>query len=632
MACLLRQILSLRCKNNSAYIGSIKLNPMKQPIATIILIALSLSAFAQKKPAPDTRLAGIDAKLEALLAEWKVAGFAVAVVEKDKIVYAKGFGYRDYEKKLPVTPNTLFAIGSCTKAFTSALLGQLRQEKKLAFTDKPNQYVPNLKFFSDDLDEDLTISDLMCHRTGLPRHDYAWYFFNTSSRDSLIQKIQYQEPSAGVRQRYQYNNFMFMLQGVIAEKITGKTWEENIREKFFKPLGMNTSNLSMTEMEKSAEPSIGYDVKNDKEISKLDYFHILGMAPAGSINSSVNEMANWMKVWIYGGKYSGKEIIPAAYISEAMSAQMVASPGLPSKEHPDVQFNNYGYGWGLNSYKGHYRVSHGGNIDGFSASTTIYPTDSLGIVVLVNQNGSAVPSIVRNMLADRMLKLSQTEWSKELKADVEKNRKLQAEATAKASANEKKGTKPSRLLEQFEGQYTHLGYGTFKMYVKHDSLFGTSGLHKFWLRHVHYDVFQPFILDRLNKIDTADKSEVRFNFRTGADGDLESVLVSGLEPNVKPLEFVSKPTAKSIKPEDLKKYVGDYELAGVTAKVYLNKAATGLNLFVPGQPEYDLEYLGGHKFAIKNLSGYKIEFNEAAGSIAGVTFIQPNGTFKAKRK
>jgi hypothetical protein len=149
---------------------------------------------------------------------------------------------------------------------------------------------------------------------------------------------------------------------------------------------------------------------------------------------------------------------------------------------------------------------------------------------------------------------------------------------------------------------------------------------------VHYDVFQPFVFNRLNKIDTADKSEVRFNFRTGLDGDIEGVTVIGLEPNVKALEFSSKPTIKSVKPEELKKYIGDYELSGVTAKVYISKAGNSLNLFVPGQPEYDLEYLGGHKFTIKNLSGYKLEFAESGGSITGVAFIQPNGTFKAKKK
>lgn len=603
---------------------------MKKSI--ILLLLLSTVCFAQKKSsAPDTRLAGLDVKLEALLKEWNVAGFAVAVVEKDKVVYAKGFGYRDYEKKLPATANTLFAIGSCSKAFTSALLGGLRGDGKLGFADSPAKYIPSLKFYNEDSDRDITISDMMCHRTGMPRHDYSWYFFNSDSRDTLTMRLKYQEPSAGVRQKWQYNNFMFMLQGVIAEKITGKSWEENIREKLFKPLNMNTANLSMKEMEKSLEPSLGYTVKNDNDIFKLDYFHIRGMAPAGSINSSVNEMANWMKMWIYGGKFGGKEIIPSAYVTEAMGSQMVIQSALPRKEHPDVHFATYGYGWMNTSFKGHYRTEHGGNIDGFSASTCIFPTDSLGIVVLVNQDGSVVPSIVRNIIADRMLKLSQSDWNKELKTEIEKGKKQQAEANVKAASNEKKGTKPSRLLEQFEGKYSHAGYGTFKMYVKKDSLFGTSGIHTFWLRHVHYDVFQPFILDRLNKIDTADKSEVRFNFRNGTSGDLEGVTVTGLETGIKPLEFVSETITKTISAEELKKYVGEYLLAGITSKIYVKGDA--LTLFVPGQPEYDLLYLGNNKFSLKNINGYKLEFEETTpGVISSCSFVQPNGTFKAKKK
>lgn len=601
-------------------------------LITLFAVLLFTGATAQKQqPSGDARLAGVDAQLQALLNDWKVAGFSVAVVEKDKVIYARGFGYRDLENKKPVTPNTLFAIGSCSKAFTSALLGVLRDEGKLKFTDNPATYIPQLKFYNASLNEDIMISDLMCHRTGLPRHDYAWYFFNTDSRDSLVMKIRYMEPSAGLRQTYQYNNFMFMLQGVIAEQITGKSWEENIRERFFVPLAMKTSNLSMKEMEEAAEPALGYEVK-DERIRKLDYFHIRGMAPAGSINSSVNEMANWMKLWIQGGKFNNKDLLPASYITEAMSAQMVASSGLPTKEHPDLQFNNYGYGWGLSSYKGHYRVSHGGNIDGFSASTTIFPADSIGIVVLVNQNGSLVPSMVRNILADRLLKLLRTDWSKEFKIEQNKAKKLQAETNAKAISNEKKGTKPTHVLEQFEGKYNHPGYGTFNMFVKHDSLFGTSGLHTFWLRHVHYDVFQPYFLDQFNKIDTTGRSQVYFNFRNGLDGEVEGTTVTGLEPTVKALEFNRESVTKAIKPEELEKYAGEYVLGGVVAKVFI-KDKHSLMLFVPGQPEYDLLYIGNHKFEIKNLSGYKVEFEEGSpGIIKGCSFVQPNGTFKAKKK
>ena len=166
---------------------------------------------------------------------------------------------------------------------------------------------------------------MMCHRTGLPRHDYSWYFFPTDSRDSLMRRIQFQEPSAGIREKYQYNNFMFMLQGLIVEKVTGKSWEENISEKFFKPLGMSGSNLSIESLEKSDDAAFGYRLRSDSIIEKVDYYHIRGMSPAGSINSSVNEMAKWVITWINGGKFEGKEIIPASYISEAISSQMVAS-------------------------------------------------------------------------------------------------------------------------------------------------------------------------------------------------------------------------------------------------------------------------------------------------------------------
>jgi CubicO group peptidase (beta-lactamase class C family) len=598
----------------------------------LLLVFICATAFSQKKTtAPDTRLTGIDAKLQAVLSDWKVAGFAVAVVEKNKVIYSKGFGYRDYENKKPVTPNTLFAIGSCSKAFTSSLLGMLRNESKVSFDEKPSTYIPSLAFFNDDMNADITVKDLMCHRTGLPRHDFSWYLFNTSSRDSLIQRVRYQEPSAGVRKQWQYNNFMFLAQGVITEKITGNSWEKNITDKIFKPLGMTTSNTSIPELEKSTEPAIGYEVKKEA-ISKTDYYHIDGMAPAGSINSSVNEMTNWMRTWIYGGKFEGKEILPAAYVQEAISSQMVIGAALPSKEHPDVQFANYGYGWFMASYKGHYRVEHGGNIDGFSASTCIFPSDSLGIVVLVNQDGSSVPAIVRNLIADRMLRVVQTDWSKELKDAADKRKKQEKETTAKVESGQKKGTKPSHVLEEYEGKYSHPGYGTFTLSVKGDSLFASLGKHTWWLNHFHYDVFQPFEKKAHHKIDTADKSQFRFSFITGLNGEIEKAQLHNFESSLpKPLEFTHQANTKEITAEELKKFVGEYELVGMIAKIYTKSEKT-LFLFVPGQPEYELQYLGSDKFTIKSLNGYKVAFEKEGGSISGCSFIQPNGTFKAKRK
>lgn len=600
---------------------------MKKTLLVILALSAGILSFAQKKTTQDNRLVGLDAKLQAVLTDWKAAGFAVAVVEKNKVIYAKGFGYCDYEKKTPVTPNTLFAIGSCSKAFTCSILGLLNQESKLSFDASPREYLPGLTFFNEEMNSQIRVRDLMCHRTGLPRHDYSWYLFNTDSRDSLLQRVRYQEPTFGVRQRWQYNNFMFMAQGMIAEKITGKSWEQNVREKLLQPLGMTRSNLSIEELEKSTDAAKGYSLKNEKDIVVSDYYHIKAMAPAGSINSSVNEMANWVITWINGGKFNGKEILPATYVTEAISSQMVIGAALPSKEHPDVQFANYGFGWFMASYKGHYRVEHGGNIDGFSASTSFFPSDSVGIVVLVNQNGSRVPSIVRNTVADHLLGVSRTDWSKELKEADAKNKKAEE---AKVKDNRKKGTRPSHLLEELQGKYTHPGYGNFVVKVSHDSLFATLPKGRFWLRHRHYNVFVPYEVTK-HGIDTTQTADVFFNFFAGESGEIQSALVSGMEAGLKPLEFTRQATALKISKEELEKYTGEFTLAGVVAKVYL-KGET-LFLFVPGQPEYELLFTGDHKFAIKILAGYKLEFlPTSSGAIDEVSFVQPNGTFKATRK
>lgn len=606
---------------------------MKKVALTLLLLS-ALSAVAQKRNVTpvDQRLVGVDEKLQALLADWHVAGFAVAVVEKNKIVYAKGFGYRDLANKKPVTPNTLFAIGSCSKAFTSGLLGILRGDSKLSFDEKPSTYLPDLRFFNDEMNAAITVKDLMRHSTGLPRHDYSWYFFNTPSRDSLIRRIRFFEPSAHVRERWQYNNFMFLAQGVIAEKITGHSWEDNIREKYFTPLGMTTSNTSIAALEKSAEPSKGYDTKNNTTIVETDYYNIDGMGPAGSINSSVNEMANWLKVWIHGGKFNGKEILPAAYVSEALSSQMIIGGAAPTPEHPDIHFSTYGYGWFLASYKGHYRVEHGGNINGFSASTSFFPSDSIGIVVLVNQNGSSVPSIARNILADRMLRVTPTDWNKELRERFDKNQKESKEADAKRTASAHKGTRPSHLLEEFEGKYSLDGYGAILIRLSHDSLFATLGHQRVWLRHNQYDLFEPFYVDKKLGIDTSQHGGQRFNFITGLTGEVERVAINDMEPSLNhPLEFTRQLIAKTISAAELHQYEGDYELGAMVAKVAV-KAEKALSLTVPGQPEYELVYLGADKFAIKNLNGYKVEFERTGGKITGCAFVQPNGTFKAKKK
>lgn len=600
---------------------------MKKILFTLLTIISISSVCAQQ----DDRLQGIEKELNAILEATKAPSFTVAVVEGNKIIYAKGFGYRDYDNKISADANTLYAIGSSSKAFTSAILGQLRQEDKISFEENPIKYVPDLKFYNDEMNTNIIIKDLMSHRTGLPRHDYSWYLFPTNNKDSLLLRVEHQEPFIGVREQWYYNNFMFLAQGVIAERITGKSWEENIKERFFKPLDMTRSNVSIEELEKSSNAAIGYQLKKDSIISKMDYYHIAGMSPAGSINSSVNDMSNWLITWINKGKFNGKEILPEAYVDEAMSSQMVVGGALPDEEFPDMHLSNYGYAWFLSSYRGHYRVQHGGNIDGFSANVAFFPSDSIGVVVLTNQNGSAVPSLVRNTVADRMLKTQRTDWAKRFSEKKLKDKKEEEEAKSDNISSKIENTKPSHILQDYTGKYSHPGYGEFNLTNKNDSLFANFKLKTFFLKHVHYDVFEPFELTKAG-IDTTDTGPLRLNFITNDGGEISLVRMKVEGALDHPIEFRHSPNIVDVDKAVLEKYVGDYELSGTGIKVYI-KNESKLYLFVKGQPEYELLATDVHKFSFKTLEGFKVEFVESDDkTINEIVVIQPNGTFKATRK
>jgi hypothetical protein len=458
----------------------------------------------------------------------------------------------------------------------------------------------------------------------------SWYFFPTHNKDSLIQRVKYQEPFTGVRQQWYYNNFMFLAQGVIAEKITEKSWEDNISDMFFKPLGMSRSNSTIAEMKSASNAAFGYELKKGDVISKMDYYDIAGMSPAGSINSSVNDMSKWLITWINKGKFNDTEIIPEAYITEAMSSQMVINAALPDEELPDMHFANYGYGWMLQSYRGHYRVEHGGNIDGFSASVAFFPTDKLGIVVLTNQNGSAATGLVRNTIADRMLGGATTDWIKRYIDAQEKNKKAQEEAEEDSSSSKVENTRPSHAKLDYTGTYSNPGYGSLEIVVENDSLFTLLNDTKQYINHYHYDTFELIdVVDK--KVDTTQiGNALKITFKTNETGDISGANFKA-EPTIDAIVFKRTPNTIDVSKEILESYVGEYELAGMTLKVYIKNE--NLYLFVPGQPEYELAATAEHKFNFKILDGFKVEFiKNDENAFDSVKVIQPQGNFIAKRK
>lgn len=599
-------------------------------ISILFFLVLYTVMFSQKQKTKSNRnIADLEPAFNQLLKDWHLAGFAVAVVEKDKIIYSKGFGYRDVEKKLPVDANTLFAIGSCSKAFTDVLIGQLANDKKVDLDQPVTSFFPTLKFYNDNMNNMVTIRDMMSHRTGLPRHDFSWYVFPSASRDSLLKRVQFMEPSATVREKWQYNNFMYMALGAIDEQVTGKTWENEVKQKIFSPLNMTRSNFTIQEWTADQNSSIGYGLKDENTIKKLEYFDISGMSPAGAINSSVNEMANWVMTWINEGKFNGKEIIPSSFRTEAISSQAVVSKGLPSAEKPDLQFATYGFGWTMSSYKGHYRVEHGGNIDGFSASVSFFPTDSLGIVVLTNQDGSRVPSIARNLISDKILGLKYFDWSQDLQKSAAKAKDAEKEKEAKET--QPKVAKPtSHDLKDYVGKYQNPGYGTMNIYLENDALCFKGAGKKIRLKHKNYDAFDFVLLDAVGD-EVFDDLGLYGQFILDAKGDIDFFSVP-FEMGLKPIEFKKQIEEKPASIEELQKYTGDYDLAGISVKVFIKNDKT-LYVLVPNQPEYELTKVADDKFALKAISGYFLQFSkDEKGLVKAATFIQPNGNFKAKKK
>ena len=604
---------------------------MKIVLPVLAMFSVLFTTAQEKKASEDKRFAGLDTAFARVLSNWKAAGFAVVVVEKNKVVYAKGFGYSDFEEKKPVTPNTLFAIGSCTKAFTVTLIGELASKGELDIDKPVRDYLPGLKFYNDEMNDRITLRDMMCHRTGLPRHDFAWYLFTTNSRDSLVSRLQYLEPNAKVREKWQYNNFMFMLQGYLVEKLTHQSWETNIKNNIFLPLGMNHSNTSIPEMEKDTDASLGYTVKDSagiRLIHKLDYYHIDAMGPAGSINSSVSDMSNWLITWIHGGKFNGKEIIPPGFAKEAMSSQMIVGSGFPDGEVKDILFSNYGFAWSLASYRGHYRVEHGGNIDGFSASTCFYPSDSVGVVVLSNQNNSPVPSIVRDLVTDKILGLKYYDWNSYLWNSNKEATQGQKDAEASKIKSEKPHINPSHPLKDYTGLFENKGYGTMEIFMEHDSMFLLAGRTISWLKPDQYEWFNSYQRDKRGKVDTTEGFPIEF--RISANGEINE-LNAALEPSVKTIVFSRIPKVAVVKSDSLKKYEGDYLIGQMTLKVFLENSA--LHLTVPGQPDYELVPIDVNKFSLKNMTGFTISFDvNDKNKVVSMTSNQPNGSFKATRK
>ncbi len=463
---------------------------LRSILSAIVLCSVA-SVVSQSVYAQDInvekKLKGFDKVVEQVLKDWNVPGCGIGIVYKDQLVYARGFGYRDIEEELPVTPNTLFHIASNTKLFTSVAIGLLVEDGKLEWDKPVRKWAPQLEFYNNELNNSVTIRDMLAHRTGISRHDALW-IRSDFSREELFQRIKYLEPTIPLRQGYIYNNLMYVAAGQIIEIIAGQTWEEYVQERIFNPLGMTNSVFDVPEMIKQPDFMRAYTEVRDTNILMRSplYDSMQGLGSAGSIVSSINDMSNWVIAHIYKGKFRGEQVIPASVIRETMR------PVNPTSSVPEKNFENlnivYGMGRSTSSYKGHYLAQHGGSVGGIYSNVSIMPADSIGVIVFTNRI-SQLPSLITYTIYDLLLDLPETPWIERAYKTYTEGKQTGREARSKPDTVRVHGTSPSHALSDYAGRYEDAAYGTVTISYNDDGLRFNYNYADLPLFHYHYDCF-----------------------------------------------------------------------------------------------------------------------------------------------
>lgn len=449
--------------------------------------ALAVTCFAQ---AVDQ--ASLDRIMTESLKVWDVPGAAIVVVQGDEVVYLKGFGVKAISKPDAVTPDTLFAIGSTSKAFTTAAMAALVDDGKMAWNDPVRKHLPGFRLADPLANESVTMRDIVTHRTGLIRHDLLWYG-SPWSRDEIIRRIGFVPLSFPLRTDFQYQNIMYLAAGEAVGRTAGSSWEEFVQARLFEPLGMKTANFSVSEVINVEDRATPHQKANEKTI-QIPWRNIDNIAPAGSINASAAELANWIKLHLNEGRVGGKQVISAANINEMHMPQMVVRIEGRWKlffGEPETTQLSYGLGWFISSYRGHKLVGHGGSIDGFRAQIQLAPAAKIGVAVLANLGNTQLPEAVAYQVIDRMLGLEPRDWNKRLS---EESKKLEAEGAAAVKARFDRrvpNTRPSLALAEYAGEYEDPGYGVATVAIEGDALVLRWSFARLKLEHFHYDTFTP---------------------------------------------------------------------------------------------------------------------------------------------
>ena len=443
--------------------------------------------------AQNDKLKKFEQYVDSAFNKWDIPSVAVAVVQDGKIVYAKGFGYTDWDKKEKVNKNTLYPIGSISKSFTVLALAQLIDNEQLTWDTKVKDIIPDFKLYNDYVTMNATVEDLVCHRLGYATFsgDLLWYHTNYTV-DDIIKRIQYLKPVYEFRNGYGYNNLMFLVAGKVVENISGMKFEDYVRENIFTPLQMNRTTYQLSEMENEGNFAKGTFIDAEDQKKNIEFIPSQNIQAFGGVNSSVVEMANYMIMLMNNGFFDGEEIVSSKQINYLWTMHNpIGMSNYDKRMHPERHFYGYGLGWFVYDKNGYKIVTHDGGMDGALSRLLMIPEKNTGVIILTNCSNFLYVAL-GEYFADLFTSDKEPyDWN---------NYYLQISPrylmSYRRMKNEHKkipNTKPSFELKEYAGTYNDQMYGNVKVVFKDNKLtlhFEPAPYLDAELTHWHYDVFE----------------------------------------------------------------------------------------------------------------------------------------------
>lgn len=582
-------------------------------------------ALAQRKTAP---LDDFDGYVEKSMQEWNVPGLAIVVVKGDAIVHARGYGVRTAGRPEPVNEHTIFATGSTTKSFTAALVGMMVDDNKIRWDDPVTKLLPGFQMYDPYVTRELTMRDLLSHRSGLSRGDLTWYG-SELTREEIVTRVKHMRPAWGLRSTFGYQNIMYLVAGQAVSRAAGMSWDDLVRARIFRPLGMTSTTTTVNGLRGSdnlATPHVTIDGKP----APIAYRNIDNIGPAGSINSTVMDYSRWIRFQLDSGRINGRSLLSTGALIETHSPHTVIRyEGASRRLNPYTHIQNYGLGWFLQDFRGRELVQHGGNIDGMTALVALMPEERVGLAIFANMNGTGLNAALMYSVLERFLLGHQSkDWSAEALRLRRDSERVAREAERRRESQRVPGTSPSLPLERYAGTFHDSLYGELRLVAEQGRLVAHHGEFVGDLEHWHYDTFRAVWRDR-----ALGKSFLTFSL--GSDGAAtelvaelsETIRLRRLPRAAEPARFAATIlTASPVAEADARKLLGTFASASPTMELRVEWVGGVFTANVPGQSPLTLVAVSPNKFRISGPdipAGSYLVFAMEDGKVRRVVLEQP---------